>query len=127
MLTSLLARLLKHLAATGSIYETGPNEFISTPFSSALKEPIYRDAYPTMFVYLIIHLRLPFFEELTMPIGLTKRAPVSLHFQNISQKPNTKVLRTLPTAHFNLAMTQRIIISNGCLSVRNLCCSSKTM
>ncbi|MCJ1434794.1 hypothetical protein MMC27_004164 [Xylographa pallens] len=44
----LLGRLLKHLAAMGSIYETGPNEYISTPFSRALREPIYRDAYPTM-------------------------------------------------------------------------------
>ena len=84
MLTSLLARLLKHLAAMGSIYETGSNEYVSTPFSSALKEPIYRDAYPTMFVFLNLHLRLSFFEELTMPIGLTKGAPVSLHFQSSS-------------------------------------------
>ena len=34
----------------GSIYEIGPNEYLPTPFSKALKEPIYRDAYPTMFV-----------------------------------------------------------------------------
>ena len=46
----LLGRLLKHLAAMGSIYEIGPNEYLPTPFSKALKEPIYRDAYPTMFV-----------------------------------------------------------------------------
>ncbi|CAF9930697.1 hypothetical protein IMSHALPRED_008255 [Imshaugia aleurites] len=45
----LMARLLKHLAAMGSIYETGPNEYVPTPLSKALKEPIYRDAYPTMF------------------------------------------------------------------------------
>ena len=56
MLTNLLARLLKHLAAMGSIYETDSNEYVSTPFSSALKEPIYRDAYPAMFVFLIIYL-----------------------------------------------------------------------
>lgn len=34
----------------GSIYELGPNEYLPTPFSKALEEPIYRDAYPTMFV-----------------------------------------------------------------------------
>ncbi|MCJ1386457.1 hypothetical protein MMC17_009583 [Xylographa soralifera] len=44
----LMGRLLKHLAAMGSIYETGPNEYVPTPFSRALKEPIYYDAYPTM-------------------------------------------------------------------------------
>lgn len=38
----------------GSIYETGPNEYVSTPFSKALKEPIYRDAYPTMFVLFCV-------------------------------------------------------------------------
>ena len=62
-----------------------------------------------------------------MPVGLTKRVPVSLPFQNISQKPNTKTLRTLPTAHFNLAMAPKIIISIGCLSVRIVCCSFKIM
>ena len=36
----------------GSIYETGSNEYVPTPFSIALREPIYRDAYPTMFVLL---------------------------------------------------------------------------
>ncbi|CAD6587022.1 MAG: hypothetical protein ASARMPREDX12_002571 [Alectoria sarmentosa] len=45
----LMGRLLKHLAAMGSIYETGSNEYVPTPLSKALKEPIYRDAYPTMF------------------------------------------------------------------------------
>ena len=127
MPTNLLARLLKHLAAMRSIYETGSNEYVSTPFSSALKNPIYRDAYPTMFVFLILYLTLPLLEELTITLGLTKGVPVSWHFQNTSQKPNTKTLRTLPTAHFNLAMTQKIIILTGCLSVRNVCCSSKTM
>ena len=50
MLTVFLGRLLKHLAAMGTIYETGSNEYVSTPLSKALREPIYRDAYPTMFV-----------------------------------------------------------------------------
>ena len=50
MLTVFLGRLLKHLAAMGTIYETGSNEYVPTPLSKALKEPIYRDAYPTMFV-----------------------------------------------------------------------------
>ena len=127
MLTNFLARLLKHLAAMGTIYETGSNEYVSTPFSSALKESTYRDAYPTMSVYLIFYLTLPLFDELTIQSGLTKRVPVSLHFQNISQKLNIKILRTLPTAHFNLAITQKIIISTGCLSVRNLCCAFKIM
>ena len=40
----------------GTIYETGPNEYLPTPFSKALKEPIYRDAYPTMFVLPFICL-----------------------------------------------------------------------
>lgn len=53
MLTIYRGRLLKHLAAMGSIYETGPNEYVPTPVSKALKEPIYRDAYPTMFVLLV--------------------------------------------------------------------------
>ena len=122
-----LARLLKHLAAMGSIYETGSNEYVSTPFSSALKEPIYRDAYPTMFVFPILYLNLLLVKELTMPVGLTMRVPVSLHFQTISQKLITKTLRTLRTVPFNVAMAQKIIISIGCLSVRNVCCSFKTM
>ena len=54
ILTKLPARLLKHLAAMGSIYETGPNEYVSTPFSKALKDPIYRDGYPTLFVLLFV-------------------------------------------------------------------------
>ena len=47
---NLLERLLKHLSAMGTIYEIGSNEYLPTPVSKALKEPIYRDAYPTMFV-----------------------------------------------------------------------------
>ncbi|KAL8824346.1 MAG: hypothetical protein Q9191_005115 [Dirinaria sp. TL-2023a] len=47
----LLGRLLKHLAAMGTIYESGPNEYIPTPKSKALKEPMYRDAYPTLTQY----------------------------------------------------------------------------
>ncbi|KAM0795729.1 S-adenosyl-L-methionine-dependent methyltransferase [Usnea florida] len=47
----LMERLLKHLAAMGSIYETGPNQYISTPFSKALKDPIYRDGYPSTFEF----------------------------------------------------------------------------
>lgn len=43
-------RLMKHLAAMGSVYETGPNEYVPTPFSKILKEPIYRDAYYASFV-----------------------------------------------------------------------------
>ncbi|KAL8823106.1 MAG: hypothetical protein Q9191_006172 [Dirinaria sp. TL-2023a] len=43
-----LWRLLKHLNSMGTIYETGPNEYISTPISKSLKEPVHRDAYPTM-------------------------------------------------------------------------------
>ncbi len=50
MLIIFLGRLLKHLAAMESIYETGPNQYVPTPLSKALSEPIYRDAYPTMFV-----------------------------------------------------------------------------
>lgn len=38
----------------GSVYETGPNEYISTPFSKALKDPVYRDGYPTAFVPLFV-------------------------------------------------------------------------
>ena len=34
----------------GTIYETGPNQYVSTPLSKALVEPIYRDAVPTWFV-----------------------------------------------------------------------------
>lgn len=49
-----LGRLLKHLAAMGTIYETGPNEYVPTPLSKALREPVYRDAYPTMFVIPIL-------------------------------------------------------------------------
>ena len=57
------ARLLKHLAAMGSIHETGPNEYVSTPFSKALKEPIYRDAYPTMYCRSTSPTRRPFFNH----------------------------------------------------------------
>ena len=56
MLTAFLGRLLKHLAAMGSIYETGPNEYIPTPLSRVLKEPIYRDAYPAMYLLRILYL-----------------------------------------------------------------------
>lgn len=45
---TLMRRILKHLNTMGTIYETGPNEYISTPISKSLKEPINRDAYPTM-------------------------------------------------------------------------------
>ena len=38
----------------GSIYETGPNEYVSTPFSKALRDPIYRDGYPITFVLLFV-------------------------------------------------------------------------
>ena len=123
MLTNLLARLFKHLAAMGSVYETGLNEYVSTPFSRALKEPIYREAYPTMSVFLIFYLTLPLFEELTMRVVLS----ISLHFQNISQNPNTKTLRTLSKTHFNIAMIRKIVISLGCLSVRNVYCNCKIM
>lgn len=41
---------MKHLAAMGSVYETGPSKYVPTPFSEALKEPIYRDAYYAAFV-----------------------------------------------------------------------------
>lgn len=51
MLTSLVkGRLLKHLATMGSIYEASADEYLPTPFSEALKQPIYRDAYPHWFV-----------------------------------------------------------------------------
>ena len=56
----LLGRLLKHLAAMGSIYETGPNEYVPTPFSKALKEPIYRDAYPFMFIPCFLFYQVNF-------------------------------------------------------------------
>lgn len=61
MLTIFLGRLLKHLAAMGSIYETGLNEYVPTPFSKALKEPIYRDAYPTLFelpIFVLLYYQL---------------------------------------------------------------------
>ncbi|KAF6240794.1 hypothetical protein HO173_001467 [Letharia columbiana] len=43
-------RFLKDLAAMGSIYDRGPNEFVPTSSSKALQEPMHRDAYPTVFV-----------------------------------------------------------------------------
>ncbi|KAL9593641.1 MAG: hypothetical protein Q9219_007457 [cf. Caloplaca sp. 3 TL-2023] len=50
----------------GTIYETGIDEYISTPLSKALIEPIYRDAYPALFdVFGPGHLALPDFLEST--------------------------------------------------------------
>ena len=120
MLRASLGRLLKHLAAMGTIYETGPNEYVPTALSNALKEPIYRDAYPTMFVLPVFRAILLSIQDLIVLLGLIFAAPLSLHFQNTSPKANTKTLTTLSMAHSNLAMPQRIISSSGYLSVRNV-------
>lgn len=56
MLTVFPERLLNHLAAMGSICETDANEYVPTPFSNALKEPINRDAYATMSVFTVFCL-----------------------------------------------------------------------
>lgn len=64
----------------GTIYETSPNEYVPTPLSKALKEPIYRDAYPTMFVLLTSCHTLPLTQELTVLPGLRFAVPGSLHF-----------------------------------------------
>lgn len=58
VLTICLGRLLKHLAAMGSIYEAGPNEYLPTPLSKALKEPMYRDGYHIMFEHPNLRLVL---------------------------------------------------------------------
>ncbi|KAK0513545.1 hypothetical protein JMJ35_003909 [Cladonia borealis] len=46
---SLLARILKHLAAMGTIYETGPDQYCPTPVSKALSMQVHRDGFPTSF------------------------------------------------------------------------------
>ena len=92
VLMSPIGRLLKHLAAMGSIYETGPNEYVPTPFSKALQEPIYRDAYPTMYCFSKCNSVT---RQLTMWLGLISAVPDFSHFRTISPKPNTRIPTTL--------------------------------
>ena len=42
---SVVARILKHLAAMGTIYETGPDQYSPTPVSKALAKQVHRDAF----------------------------------------------------------------------------------
>lgn len=52
------ARILKHLAAMGTIYEVDIDRFQSTKLSEALIKPVYRDGFPIL--YEPIHgLRYP--------------------------------------------------------------------
>lgn len=44
----MLARLLKHLCAMGTIAETGPDEYRRTGFSTSLSSRRYSDAYPCL-------------------------------------------------------------------------------
>ncbi|PYI09277.1 o-methyltransferase [Aspergillus sclerotiicarbonarius CBS 121057] len=45
---TMLARILKHLAAMGVITEAGPDEYRRTGFSISMGSPRYSDAYPCM-------------------------------------------------------------------------------
>ena len=83
MLTMLQERLMRHLAAMGSIYETGPNEYVATPFSKSLKEPIYQDNYNTMFVSFKT-LAGFIVQELKITSGWTSLVPASLLFRTSS-------------------------------------------
>lgn len=51
MVMNAIDRLLKHLAAMGSVYETGADSYLSTPVSKAYIQPVYRDAVPFWFVH----------------------------------------------------------------------------
>ena len=42
---SVVARILKHLAAMGTIYETGPDQYSPTPVSKALVKQVHRDTF----------------------------------------------------------------------------------
>ncbi|KAK0629403.1 O-methyltransferase [Bombardia bombarda] len=44
--TSFLARILRHLAATGYIVETGPDEYLPTRFTNAMTIPMIGASYP---------------------------------------------------------------------------------
>ena len=59
---------MKHLAATGVVYEADVDKYLSTTFSKALTNPIYRDAYPVRFVYEKL-LSLSKSMILTIPCG----------------------------------------------------------
>jgi len=50
MLT-VLARLLKHLAAMGVVVEAGPDLYRRTGFTIALCSEKYSDGFPLMYVY----------------------------------------------------------------------------
>ena len=63
-------RLLKHLAAMGTGYEVGPDEYLTTPLSRALKDPIYSDRYPAMFIPPKRHWLQSTVEMLTFLLGL---------------------------------------------------------
>ena len=39
----------------GSLREVDADEYALTPFSKALRQPIYRDAYPAMLVFPSLH------------------------------------------------------------------------
>ncbi len=41
------ARILKHLAAMGTVYETGPDQYSPTPVSKDLAMQVNRDAFTT--------------------------------------------------------------------------------
>lgn len=55
-MSTLPARLLKHLCAMGTIAEAGPDTYRRTGFSTALSTKRFADAYPCMYVQEILHL-----------------------------------------------------------------------
>ena len=111
-------RLLKHLAATGTVYEVGPNEYLATPLSMALKDPIYSDQYPAMFVRPNRHWLQSAAEMLTsLLLGLRFVVLGFQHCHNIFSRTITRILATRPMVPSSYAMIQRATFSSGCLSV----------
>ena len=76
----LLARLLKHLAAMGTIYETDVDKWLPTALSKALIIPMYKDAFP-----VCAHIIAPTTQKIPEFLAMTKyqnpEIPVNSPFQ----------------------------------------------